>query len=61
MERGDITEPDIDMHLRRILFRKFLLKAGYKPETAMPDSVNKVLNSPEAERIRKRLMIQNLP
>lgn len=61
MERGDITEPDIDMHLRRILFKKFLLKAGYKPETAMPDSVNKVLNSPEAERIRKRLMIQNLP
>ena len=61
MERGDITEPDIDMHLRRILFRKFLLKAGYKPETAMHDSVNKVLNSPEAERIRKRLMIQNLP
>ncbi len=22
MERGDITEPDIDMHLRRILFRE---------------------------------------
>lgn len=55
IEREDITENDIDIHLRRILFKKYLLKAGYNPETGRTDSIPVDLNSPEAMRIRNRL------
>lgn len=55
MERGDITEADIDGHLRRILFKKYLLKTGYRPETGAPERITDDLNSPESEKILIRL------
>lgn len=55
MEREDITENDIDIHLRRILFKKYLLKTGYHPERGTTDSIPVDLNSQEAARIRNRL------
>ncbi len=55
IDRGDITENDIDIHLRRILFKKYLLKTGYNPETGVTDSIPGDLHSPEVARLRNRL------
>lgn len=55
IERDDITETDVDIHLRRILFRKYLLKTGYRPETGTPEKIRDDLNSPESEKIRSCL------
>lgn len=57
LEHGDIIENDIDIHLRRILFKKFLLKMGFKPENSLNDSITRDLHSPEADSIR--LLLQD--
>lgn len=59
LEHGDIIENDIDIHLRRILFKKFLLKMGFKPENSLNDSITQDLHSPETDSIRLLLLQEN--
>lgn len=53
--KGEINEADLDSHLRRILFRKYLLAAGYQPEISLSDTIASELERPETERIRQEL------
>ena len=55
IEKGEINEADLDSHLRRILFRKYLLAAGYQPEISLSDTIASELERPETERIRQEL------
>lgn len=55
IEKGEIKESDLDTHLRRILFRKYLLAAGYQPEISLSDTIASELERPETERIRREL------
>lgn len=53
--RKKITDAEIDSHLRRILFKKFLLKYDGTQETYDPDNIERDLNSREAARLNEKL------
>lgn len=55
VRNGDISQEELDTHVRRVLFRKYLLESGYLREPDSADSLLFDINSPEAERIRDSL------